>query len=52
MSMTSSWWYSRGYVAVIAIVGPFQNADHVTLVVRPALATDDGEYRDVSLMES
>ena len=41
--------FQEGYVAVITIVGPFQNGDHTQLVVRAGLVTDDGEYRDVAI---
>ena len=41
--------HTRGYVAVITIVGPFQDAGHIQLVVRAGLVTDDGEYRDVTI---
>ena len=37
------------YVAVITMVGPFQNADFFRLVVRAGSVTDGGEYRDVAV---
>ena len=39
----------EGYVAVITIVGPLQNADLLQLLVRAGVVTDDGEYRDVAI---
>ena len=47
------WKYVLGiheeYVAVITLVGPFQNADLLRLDVRAGSVTDVGEYRDVAI---
>ena len=41
---------TREYVAVVTIGGPLQDADHIKLVVRAGLVTDDGPRRS-HLME-